>query len=651
MIETRTKEIFDFLTSDYKFHSSEEIGNRLELSSKTVQKEILILNSYIEGKGAIVESETGKGYQFVINDKKKFKNFLKHDWFRYAYFHQENPSKDFRIENILKLLLFSNSYIKQQELADMFYVSLSLINKDIKKVRKLLKDYNIELISKPYYGMKIKGNEKDIRLAIRNEIGEDPSIFGGDSKEELFKEIQTIINEIEFPDSFYMPYANFKNLVIHIYISILRIKEGKYINLPEDLSKRAISRDEFDIANKVVDELSRKLYIEFPKDEILYLTMHLISKNAVTNYEKVSQEISELAQLMIDEIYKVTKYDFRSNIDLFFALSLHIGPLIERLRYGLTMKNPILEDIKKNQIAFMLATIATNPISKIYKKKVSDDEIGYIALHIASAMERNFLEKRDILVVCGSGNASAQIMKTQIERRYKEEINSITLTDVSKLDLYNLDKFDFIVSSIEIKEKTRTPIVYVDVIFKQKDFDLIEDAINIDGMAEINNIFINSIFVRDIDIKDRNEALDKLSEIASRKTNLSKEEIRDQYEKREKMAFTAYGKVAIPHILKQVEKESFAIILIPKESIKWNDEDVSLIYSLFVKKDIGDMNAYYEKLGDYLNNDELIYESIKSNNKIEFMNIFLGGKNNEWWKIVWVSLSNHSSRWRIEKLI
>lgn len=629
MIETRTKEIFDFLTSDYKFHSSEEIGNHLELSSKTVQKEILILNSYIRGKGAIVESEPGKGYQFVINDKKKFKNFLKHDWFRYAYFHQENPSKDFRIENILKLLLFSNSYIKQQELADMFYVSLSLINKDIKKVRKLLKDYNIELISKPYYGMKIKGNEKDIRLAIRNEIGEDPSIFGGDNKEYLFKQIQAIINDIDFPDSFYMPYANFKNLVIHIYISILRIKEGKYINLPEDLSKRAISRDEFDIANKVVDELSKKLDIEFPKDEILYLTMHLISKNAVTNYEKVSQEISELAQLMIDEIYKVTKYDFRSNIDLFFALSLHIGPLIERLRYGLTMKNPILEDIKKNQIAFMLATIATNPISKIYKKKVSDDEIGYIALHIASAMERNFLEKRDILVVCGSGNASAQIMKTQIERRYKEEINSITLTDVSKLDLYNLDKFDFIVSSIEIKGKTRTPIVYVDVIFKQKDFDLIEDAINIDGMAEINNIFINSIFVRDIDIKDRSEALDKLSEIASEKINLSKDEIRNQYEKREKMAFTDYGKVAIPHILEQVETESFAIILIPKKAIKWNDEDVNIIYSLFVKKDIGDMNAYYEKLGDYLNNDELIYESIKSNNKIEFMNIFLGGKNNE----------------------
>ena len=62
MIETRTKEVFDFLTSDYNFHSSEEIGAALELSSKTVQKEIGILNSYIKERGAIVDSEPGKGY-------------------------------------------------------------------------------------------------------------------------------------------------------------------------------------------------------------------------------------------------------------------------------------------------------------------------------------------------------------------------------------------------------------------------------------------------------------------------------------------------------------------------------------------------------------------------------------------------------------
>lgn len=625
MIETRTKEIFDYLTSDYGFHSSEEIGEELELSSKTVQKEIGILNSFIKDKGAIVESESGKGYQFRILDEDKFKNFLKHDWFKYAYFHQENPNKDFRIESILKLFLFSNSFIKQQELADMFYVSLSQINKDIKKVRKLLKAYNIELISKPYYGMKINGREKDIRLAIRNEIGEDPAIFARDSDEELFTRIQAIIADIDFPESFYMPYANFKNLVVHIYISILRIKEGKYIDLSDELSKRVISYDEFNIANKVVKELSKKLDLTFPEDEILYLTMHLISKNAVTNYEKVSPEISELAQKMIDEIYKVSKYDFRSNIDLFFALALHLGPLIERLRYGLTMKNPILNDIKDNQIAFMLATVATNPINETYKTRVCDDEIGYIALHIASAMENNTYLKRNILVVCGSGNSSAQIMKTQIERKYKEQIDSLTLTDLSKVDLYNLDKFDFIVSSVPIKQKTDTPIVYVDVIFKQKDFMKINDVFNVDNFTEINRIFDNSILIRDIDIKDMNSALDILSDIVSAKTGIDNGNIKEQYLKREEMAFTSYGNVALPHILDQVEGESFSIVLIPKNKVKWNDDRVKVIYSLIIGNTRGDLSLYYDKLGDYLNSEDLIEKSSEAKNIGEFKKIFWEG--------------------------
>lgn len=623
MIETRIKGIFDFLTSDYDFHTSQEIGDNLELSSKTIQKEIGILNSYIKDKGAIVESETGKGYIFKIYDEDMFKEFLKHDWFKYAYFHQENPNKEFRIESILKLLLFSNSYIKQQELSDMFYVSLSQINKDIKKVRKLLSEYNIKLISKPYYGMKISGDEKAIRLAIRNEIGEEAEIFAKD--EDLFYKIQDIISNIKFPESYYIPYANFKNLVIHIYISILRIRDGKYIKISEDISNKVITYDEFNIAKIVVDELSKNLDVEFPRDEILYLTMHLITKNAVTNYEKVSPEVSSLAQKMIDEVYKVTKYDFRSNIDLFFALSLHLGPLIERLRYGMPMKNPIMDDIKNNQIAFMLATIASRPLTKIYKSNLPDDEIGYLALHFASAMESPLNEKRDILVVCGSGNSSAQIMKTQIEKKYKDQINKLTLIDLNNIDKVDLDSFDFIVSSVDIKANTSTAIVYVDVIFKQRDFDNIDSIINENARREIDKIFENSIFIKDCNLENKEKTLEFIAEIASSKANLDAGEILKQFREREKMSFTAYNNVALPHILNNVDTDSFSIVLIPKNPIDWETEKVSLIYSLFVGEKIGEMNAYYEKLGEFLNKDSQVEKAKKSKNIEEFKKIFLGG--------------------------
>lgn len=625
MIETRIKEIFDFLTSDYGFHTSQEIGDNLELSSKTIQKEIGILNSYIKDKGAIVESEIGKGYIFKIYNEDMFKEFLKHDWFKYAYFHQENPNKEFRIESILKLLVFSNSYIKQQELADMFYVSLSQINKDIKKVRKLLSEYNIKLISKPYYGMKISGDEKAIRLAIRNEIGEDAEIFAKDEDEDLFYKIQDIISNIKFPESYYLPYANFKNLVIHIYISILRIRDGKFIKISEDISNKVITYDEFNIAKIVVDELSKNLDVEFPRDEILYLTMHLITKNTVTNYEKVSPEVSSLAQKMIDEVYKVAKYDFRSNIDLFFALSLHLGPLIERLSYGLPMKNPILGDIKNNQVAFMLATIASRPLTKIYKDNLPDDEIGYLALHFASAMESPITEKRNILIVCGSGNSSAQIMKAQIEKKYKDQINKLTLIDLNNIDKVDLDSFDFIVSSVEIKANTSTAIVYVDVIFKQRDFDNIDSIINENARREIDKIFENSTFVKDCNLENKDKTLKFIAEIASRKANMDAEEILIQFKEREKMSFTAYNNVALPHILNNVEADSFSIVLIPKNPIDWETEKVSLIYSLFVGEEIGEMNAYYEKLGEFLNKASQVEKAIKSKNIEEFKKIFLGG--------------------------
>ena len=187
MIETRLKQIFDYLTLDYDYHTSKEIGEVMELSSKTIRKEINQLNSVIKDKGAIIESKPGKGFIFIINDKDKFKLFLKNYWYKYAYYQEEDGDKNLRYINILKTFLFSNSYIKQFELAETFHVSESQINKDLPIVRQILENYDLELVARPYYGMKVEGSEKNMRLAIKNEIGEDPLLFEGDKNRDLLK--------------------------------------------------------------------------------------------------------------------------------------------------------------------------------------------------------------------------------------------------------------------------------------------------------------------------------------------------------------------------------------------------------------------------------------------------------------------------------
>src|SRR5699024_762936 len=126
-----------------------------------------------------------------------------------------------------------------------------------------------------------------------NEIGEDPILFDDDENRDLFRQIQRIIDEMDFGKDYYMPYVNFKNLVIHIYISILRIKQGKYIHFSKDLENNIVDNNEFRIANKIAVELEEKLGIEIPSQELAYITMHLIAKNTIRDQEKISTEILE----------------------------------------------------------------------------------------------------------------------------------------------------------------------------------------------------------------------------------------------------------------------------------------------------------------------------------------------------------------------
>ncbi|EEI86055.1 BglG family transcription antiterminator [Anaerococcus lactolyticus] len=625
MIETRLKQIFDYLTLDYDYHTSKEIGEVMELSSKTIRKEINLLNSVIKDKGAIIESKPSKGFIFTIKDKDKFKIFLKNDWYKYAYYQEEDGDKNLRYVNILRTFLFSNSYIKQFELAETFHVSESQINKDLPNIRQILEGYDLELVSKPYYGMKVEGNEKDIRLAIKNEIGEDPLLFEGDKDRDLFDKIQEVIEKIDFGDDYYMPYVNFKNLVIHIYISVLRIKQGKYINLADEFKNKIKSYKEYQLAKNIVDKLELKLGIKIPNQELGYITMHLVAKNTIRDQKNISSEILKLSQAIIDEIYKVSKYDFRANIDFFFALAIHLGPLVNRIRYGFNMKNPILDDIKENKISYLLATIGASVVNEKYKTKLSEDEIGYIALHIMAAINSNTINTKNILIICGAGNSSAQIMKTQLNRQFGNNIKEIRTTDLRSLDQINMNDYDLIISSVKLGNDFDLPIVYVDIIFSKVDLDNIKIALDDTRLGKIYDIFANSVLVRTSKFTNKLEILKFIAETIEDKSNFEKETALNQLKKREEMGQTSFDTIAIPHILDQVKGDSYSIIIILDKPIKWNDNKVDLVYSLIVGDRLGDMSLYYEKLGEFLSNKPIQKEALKTKDPMEFMNVFMKG--------------------------
>lgn len=628
MLETRVKKIFDYLTEDYKIHTAEEIGGVLELSPKTIRTEIGVLNDYLKGRGGEVQSLKGKGYQFVIYDQREFENFLKKDRYKIAFYQQDYNNKDFRLESILSLFLFSNSYIKQQELAELFYVSHSQINKDIREVRKVLEKYDLKLSSKPYYGMKVTGSELDIRRCIKNELDQDENLFSQDENKELYKKVEDTIEEvlIEEPSPYYMPYVNFKNLVIHIYIAILRIRANEYVSYdegPED--RKDLEKDDlYQVAQRIGDRLSEVLDIDFPEEEVAYVAIHLITKNRVADQEKISPEVSILAGDMLERVYQTTRYDFRDNMDLYFSLCQHLGPLLERIRFGLDMKNPILSDIKKYPLSFNLATIGGSIINERYKTHLSEDEIGYLALHFAVAIENKGHKKKDILLVCGSGTSSSQLMKIQLEKKFPQDIKSLEIVDLPDLDKKDLEAYDLIVTSVDLNRDTKTPVIRVDVIFKERDYRKLSRRMNPSGIRLIYKIFDTSIFIRTDQVKTKEEAFEQIGRELSKRAAFPEEEILASLEEREALGSTAfdYG-LAVPHLMKQISDETILLIMILDRKINRDEKKVDLIFSLSVGKKEKGLDLFYEKLASFMTEEEAIEGAKKAKTRDEFLEFFM----------------------------
>lgn len=356
--------------------------------------------------------------------------------------------------------------------------------------------------------------------------------------------------------------------------------------------------------------------------------MHLIAKNTIRDQEKISTDILETSQAIIDEIYRVSKYDFRANIDFYFALAIHLGPLINRIKYGFNMKNPILDDIKDNKIPYLLATIGSNVINEKYNTKLSEDEIGYIALHIMAAMNSNTTNTKNILIICGSGNSSAQIMKSQLNRQFKDSIDSINTTDLRSLEKINMRNYDLIISSVKLDNAFELPIVYVDVIFSKVDFDNIKIALDDSKLGKIYDIFANSVFIKTDKFTNKLEVLKFIAEIIEDKSNIKKEKALNQLKKREEIGNTSFDNIAIPHILEQVNGDSYSIIMILDKAIIWNNKKIRIVYSLILGNRLGDMNLYYEKLGEFLSDRKTQDKALESKDPMEFMNVFLKGDKN-----------------------
>ncbi len=236
-----------------------------------------------------------------------------------------------------------------------------------KKFGDILED-NLEVDK--VFSIEDKKNQENLKEVYNRVDGEFVAIC-----EEALAEISEELGE-ELNETIHI------GLIDHLAIAMKRLKNKEQINNPFIVEIETLYSVEFEMAKKIVNKLQDKYEIDFPEGEIGFITLHIHSARngkMLSNSIKYSY-LSNKIIIYIEEKFN-SKIDKRS-LDYARFLS-HVRFTIERVLTDTVLKNDLTEIIKKSYpISYEIAEGASKIIEETLDKKVYDDEVAYIAMHV-----------------------------------------------------------------------------------------------------------------------------------------------------------------------------------------------------------------------------------------------------------------------------
>ena len=157
------------LCKNKEFANINYMAEELKVTTRSVRTYIKQLNDNLGEDIAQIIYVKGHGYKLEIRDDEIFDLLFEEN--RKIPF--DFNVKDERILYLLDFFTEFDEVITIDQLADKISVGRTTIVNDIKSVREILNEYNLDLIKKQNFGMWLKGNEFDKRLLLLNYIYKD----------------------------------------------------------------------------------------------------------------------------------------------------------------------------------------------------------------------------------------------------------------------------------------------------------------------------------------------------------------------------------------------------------------------------------------------------------------------------------------------
>ncbi|MGP6379991.1 BglG family transcription antiterminator [Yersinia bercovieri] len=598
--------MFDALQSETL--PQDELAKRFAVSTRTVRADITALNEILEHYGAHFVHNRGFGYRLMIDDAERFRALQQQN----RKTHLTPRTANERVHYLLIRFLTSAFSLKLEDLADEWFVSRGTLQNDMAEVRERLNRYHLTIETKPRYGMKLFGAELAIRTCLTDLLFQ---LQLQDTDNPLLKNeflsIQAIPDLTERLHALLDQYGvrltdeGEQYLIFYCAVAIKRITDGYPLS---DFDAEDVDEAVKLASGRLANELKSLSKKDISAAEEAYLRVNIAARRVQTNpsgSSRPSEINADDEETLVDYILSYINahynYNLQGDKQLRCDLLTHIKTMITRVKYQITIPNPLLSNIKQHYpMAYDVTLAAVSSWGKYTPYSLSENEIGYLVLHIGVGLERHYnigyQRHPQVMLVCDTGNSTTRMIQAQISRKYPQIVMTQTISLRDYEILHHIDE-DFVISNSRLAEKNK-PVVVMSPFPTEYQLEQLGKLVLVDRTRPymLEKFFDRQHFM----IIDQPITQAQLFEEVCSQLEAEGFVDADFYPsvvEREAIVSTMLGEgIALPHSLGLLAKRTVVVTLLAPNGIAWGDGEVAYVIFLLAisKTDYEEAMAIYD---------------------------------------------------------
>ena len=456
------------------------ISDELHISSRSIQRELPTVEKWLTAKGFRFVRKRSVGLFLDEPDDRRRELLTLLDATG-----TDIPSADDRHNRqrqLLHALLFAREPVKSLTFMDQFGISEGTLTSDLNQIEKWFDKYHLRLVRRQGLGIFLTGSETARRQAVTSHLKDQKEIPEVEISESITDSVAQIVSDGARTLHLNLSDNGYLRLNIYLSYSVCRIRQGEYITSEEAAFEDLTMEPEFAVAEYLMQKLRQTFRLPIIESETRYLAIFLTgiriwSADQRDLTSKRDFDVHQITLALIQNVSDILDIDFGSDPQLARELGMHIQPAIGRIRAGIPIENPLLEEIQNRyDEVYQACTAGCIALSTSYGlPSFPPSEVGFISIYFSMALDRRakLARRISVIIVCPTGIGSSRLLAENLHKAYPDlDIRGTTSAFHIEPEELAQNGIDLIISTVRLDTTYR--YIYVSPLLNRQDRMLLD---------------------------------------------------------------------------------------------------------------------------------------------------------------------------------